>query len=203
MSRGWSIALLMIAILIGGIYLGWPTRSTASLDPELRSRFENTQKPIVMKLIGSESMLERVKLIGQLQQTIADLSESQRRAIFEYAQKNGPELRNAFLAREQKRIDEFFKLSPDEQTKALDKHIDEMDSMRTMFAGLRGLRNPQPSPPTNIPVRVKSDYRRQLRAQEFLNHTTPEFRANLTNYMQRVEERRKERGLPVRPPPGP
>lgn len=202
MSVRWWISLVLLAAVVVGVYFLWPARSVASIDPELKDRFETTQKPIVMKLIESETMLERMQLVGQLQKTIVDLSEQQRRTIFEYAQKHSPELRDAFIAREQRRMDEFYKLSPEEQVKALDKHIDEMESMRTMFAGMRGPGGMPPGPPDSS-RKINSDVRRQLRVQHIMNNTTAMFRAQMSDYMQRVDERRKERGLPDGPRPGP
>jgi hypothetical protein len=206
MSPRWLLALVLLIAVAGLIYFFMPHATQASIDPQLKARFENDQKPIVMKLIESESMLERVQLVGQLQKTIADLTETQRRELFNYARENSPELRDAFIGREQKRVDTFFKLSPDEQVKALDKHIDEMESMQQMFSGLRG-GGPGGGPPGGssgpAPGIGNADQRRQLGMQRIMNNTTPEFRAQMGEYMQRVDQRREERGLTPMRPPGP
>jgi hypothetical protein len=206
MSPRWLLALVLLIAVAGLIYFCLPHATQASIDPQLKARFENDQKPIVMKLIESESMLERVQLVGQLQKTIADLTETQRRELFNYARENSPELRDAFIGREQKRVDTFFKLSPEEQVKALDKHIDEMESMQKMFSGLRGGGpggGPPGGPPGSAPGIGNADQRRQLGMQRIMNNTTPEFRAQMGEYMQRVDQRREERGLTPMRPPGP
>jgi hypothetical protein len=206
MSPRWLLALVLLIAVAGLIYFCLPHATEASIDPQLKARFENDQKPIVMKLIESESMLERVQLVGQLQKTIADLTETQRRELFNYARENSPELRDAFIGREQKRVDSFFKLSPDEQVNALDKHIDEMESMQKMFSGLRGGApggGPPGSPSGPAPGIGNADQRRQLGMQRIMNNTTPEFRAQMGEYRQRVDQRREERGLTPMRPPGP
>lgn len=202
MKLRWCIVGLLFCAIASGAYFFWPRETRASLDPQLLERFETRQKPLVAKLIASDSMLERIQLVGELHKTIVDLTEQQRREIFEYARRNSPELRDAFIAREQKRVDEYFALPPEKQTEALDKHIDEMESMRQMFAGFRGGApgGPGVGPPAG--GRGNSDHRRQLELQRIMNVTTPKFRAQMGEYMLQMNQRREERGLkPASPAP--
>ena len=198
----------ILALIAIAAYWWWPLPKTEAADPRIVEMFETTQKPLIEKLLSANSTWERLQLAGQLQQSLVKLDDQDRRLLFEHGRKNADTFRQAFMTREQQRVEKFFQLSPEQQKKALDEHIDEMESFRKLFAGFGrppGDGAGPPKAPSNSSGPTSQEFRefqRQLGFQKMLNDTTPQFRAEVTEYMSRMSQRREERGLPAMPMPG-
>ncbi len=98
----------------------------------------------------------------------------------------------------QQRMDEFFKLSPKEQQQQLDEFIDRMEQRQR-----EGARNAGPGGPGGPGGwgggdrgRNLSDSQREQRSKERLDRTSPQMRAQFTEFRRLLNERRAERGLP-------
>ncbi len=141
-----------------------------------------------------------------------------------YQQQFNSAMRDRFMAREQKRMDDFFKLSKEEQRKELDKRIAEDEKRRKEREQQRKEREAQAKASGNTGSNGNSSSgndrsgngsqgggppgggggpggwggNRGLAAR--LDNTTPEFRATMAAYRQAMTQRRAELGLPPRPP---
>jgi hypothetical protein len=141
---------------------------------------------------------DRQALMQQMRGKIEGLSPDARRAVFE----NG---RQMFEQRAEAHIDQILAMSQAERNKALDADIDRMEKMHAQREanaqtgaqpnaqnaqnGQRGQRGGQRG--ANL-----SDDQRVDRLRNRLDRSTPEMRAKRNVYIQLVNQRRQQRGLP-------
>jgi len=201
----WSILILAIVASLLCVWLYWPSAKPEppAADPQLLNLYQSEVRPVFSKLLESDSMLERIQLAGQLHKSIVNLDDNQRRQLFEIGQRDRDSLGKLLIGREQRRVDVYFKLTREQQIAALDKHIDEMETMGKMFSmmGNKSKGSTPEGPPMRGPGRPpQNEQMRQVFTQKLLNDTTPEFRAQISDYLGQLAQRREERGLPPASP---
>lgn len=171
--------------------------------------------------LGAEDPLEKVQQMRAelMSESAANLSPEERRQKWEEfrreADKLTPEQRDSLWdeqrQRFQQRIDHFFTLSAEEQVLYLDAEIDRWEARRQEWAQRRAAgeasnRRPggeatttgdgqvsaeRASPNTSTSDPEAAENRRRA----WLDRTTPQQRARFAEYMRRMSERRRERGL--------
>jgi len=140
---------------------------------------------------------ERRALMEQMRAKMSSLSPAARRTAFEG-------MRQAFERRTEQHIDQILAMSKADRTKAIDADIDRMEKMRAqMDANAKAAANAQSQNdskkgPSGQGRRggIQSDDQRVDRLRSRLDRSTPEMRAKRNAYMQLVNVRRQERGLP-------
>jgi hypothetical protein len=125
-----------------------------------------------------------------VRKTMENLSEEDRRAAMQG-------MRKTMMEERTKEIDEFFKLSAEEQKAELDKRIDEMEQRmkerekRRETAAKNGETRERPE----RPARNNDPDRRNEFFRNILDETTPEDRAKSQAYMTALKARAEERGV--------
>src|SRR5262245_24480585 len=142
---------------------------------------------------------ERRALTDQMRAKMNSLSPAARRTAFEG-------MRTAFERRNEQHIDQILAMSPAERNKALDADIDRMEKMRAQAeANAKSAANAQANnqndskkgpPGQGRRGGNPSDDQRVDRLRNRLDRGTPEMRAKRNAYMQLVNARRQQRGLP-------
>ena len=173
------LAGCVLVISVAGLaYVVWPSSPP---DPATQSP-EETASYVASKQFAKLDDAEKQDYLSQIQgrrelfRAAQDLSEEDRQKLRE-------NVRPLFRRAMEDRVDEYFELSPEEQTVFLDGMIDQMETMRQgrpdRPAGERQRR------PGFTPDRMKN----------MLENTPPESRAKFVEFMDAVRKRRKERGL--------
>jgi hypothetical protein len=111
-TKKWVLSLIVVLLLAGGAGAYYALRT----DPNLAHAL-NLQKQMRSEDLSRE---DRGKLWGEMRTAMDSLSDEQRQKLRQEMFRNDPR-----MIREMQRINNFFALSPKEQTKALDKAIDE------------------------------------------------------------------------------
>jgi len=142
---------------------------------------------------------ERRAITDEMRAKMSSLSPDARRTAFEG-------MRTAFERRNEQHIDQILAMSPPERNKALDADIDRMEKMRAQAeANAKAAANAQASSQNDSkkgpPGQGRrggnpSDDQRVDRLRNRLDRGTPEMRAKRNAYMQLVNTRRQQRGLP-------
>ena len=137
---------------------------------------------------------ERRKQREDCRTQVESLSEEDRRALF-----------NDWRQRSMERFEELAS-SEEERDAALDEQIDREEAMRERWEQRRQERadSDQSQGDQTRGDRGRGGWSRgprdansrNERRREMLDHTSPEFRAKMTEYRRLVKERRAERGLP-------
>jgi hypothetical protein len=133
------------------------------------------------------------------------LSSDQREALRQQREKD----RKEWMEKEHQKMDNFFAMTPEQQRAELDKEIDRMQQRserkkddgqgkgpRSDGQAKDGGSGGDPSAKGGGP----SLEQRDARMREMLNHTTPEQRAQWSNYRLMMQQRMQERG--ITPPSG-
>jgi len=182
-KRKLAIAVVIVLVLAGA---AWAFGLIGRTDPvvaemqQLRDQmFQNRDLPQAERRAQWENFRQRMD----------SLTEAQRDALRD----GGRERWQQFG---QQRMDEFFKLPPDQQRQRLDEMIDRMEQRQRERAqnpnanqgGGRGGRGGDRGNMT--------DAQRDQRRKERLDRTSPKMRAQFTEFGRRLNERRAERGLP-------
>jgi hypothetical protein len=183
-----AVAALIVACLVWAWAFGWFEGGKAySDDPqvaELQKQIEENA-PKFQQLPRDEQRSQ-----GEaFRQRMEGMTEEQRLMVMESAMAIWiPMAAKQF----EQRYDQFMAMSPEEQRKELDKRIDEMEA-RGGPGGRGGGRGGRP----DIDPKRADAMRKKM-----LDWTTPDQRAKFENGIQRLNNRRKERGLPPMPGPG-
>jgi hypothetical protein len=139
----------------------------------------------------------------------AELPPEQRRDRWQEYRKEFEKLSPAqrdVLDREQQQqyftsLDSFFKLSKKEQTARLDEQINRAEAARRRFEQQRGAGGPRPGSQTfgasGGGQRPRDAEARELRRRQRLDRSTPQQRAQMDLHRRMIDQRRRERGLPV------
>lgn len=179
MNRRWTyggaIAVVLLLITV------WAWGGTDSKDPAVRELEKLRDEDFARQEQMTEA--ERQASREQFGERMRGLSEEQRRSFFE---SSAPIFMKMFEAR----VDQFLKLSPEEQDAEIDKRIDEMQARRQ--AG-----PPQAGGPGGgaAPSAQQIDEMRK----KMLDWTTPEQRAKFDTAFQKFNERLKQRGMSSMP----
>ncbi|MCH8839794.1 MAG: hypothetical protein IH831_03795 [Planctomycetes bacterium] len=176
-----AIGAMMLALVVGA---GWALGFFDTTDPqvaELQKLREET-----FGRMDQMSDEERRSQFQKFRQRVEGLSEDQRREFFESG-------REGFQQMMLQRMDQFFAMSPEEQTEKLDEMIDRMEEWRANREqgggggpgwGRGGAGRGDMSPA-----------QRDQRSKQRLDRSTPEMRAKMDRFLDMMNERREERGL--------
>jgi len=199
----------ILFLLIGGIiYSSYSYIKNAPM-----REFDAAVAGVDIEKIADMEVEER-KTFFETMKTIRDkMSDSQKKTNDD---KNAQRMNEQF----KEKFGRFFSSSPEEQRKALDKDIDRMASMMKGFMsgkggfGPPGMGGPGPgmkpadnsaknTPSPNGPnVKGKgapTPEERNKRLSDGLDKSTPEMRAQMTEYWVRMNQRVKERGVQMIP----
>ncbi|MBX3411542.1 MAG: hypothetical protein KF708_02400 [Pirellulales bacterium] len=198
------IGTLIVVLLSGGTWAWWssgPDPQLAKAEALSKKIFEQTTGP---PDISKPEVREQFK---QLREEVDAMPESTRREFMDHR-------REEMQGRMQEQFERYFAMTPEEKTKELDRVIDQMDNMRKTFEkeraerekrgetsnGLGGRGFGPPGGPPGGPPRdpaARNEFRKKM-----LDSTTPEFRAQATEFMRDMSARMKERGKQLPPFPG-
>ena len=201
------VALLLL--LLGGI--GYSSYSYIKNAP--MREFDAAVAGVDIEKIADMEAEER-KTFFETMKTIRDkMSDSQKKTNDD---KNAQRMNEQF----KEKFGRFFSSSPEEQRKALDKDIDRMASMMKGFmsgkggfgppgmggpgAGMKPADNsakntPSPNGPNVKGKGAPTPEERNKRLSDGLDKSTPEMRAQMTEYWVRMNQRVKERGVQMIP----
>jgi len=203
-----SVAALLL-LLLGGI--GYSSYSYIKNAP--MREFDAAVAGVDIEKIADMEVEER-KTFFETMKTIRDkMSDSQKKSNDD---KNAQRMNEQF----KEKFGRFFSSSPEEQRKALDKDIDRMASMMKGFmsgkggfgppgmggpgAGMKPADNsakntPSPNGPNVKGKGAPTPEERNKRLSDGLDKSTPEMRAQMTEYWVRMNQRVKERGVQMIP----
>ena len=113
-GKKWGLALAILLMLAGGAgaYYAFRTDPKLAAALDLQKQMQNDDLP----------REERGKLWGQMREAMENLTPEQRQQVFQQMGRG----RDGFMARGQKKMDEFFAMAKKDQIKVIDKRIDEM-----------------------------------------------------------------------------
>lgn len=197
MNRKTLLALTVIVLVIGGAawaaaYFGGESdldRVRASASEMFGNRDDDLSEE------------ERRKQREDFRTQVESLSEEDRRELFN-------DWRQRSMERFEEHVDNLLAMSEEERDAALDEQIDREEAMRERWEQRRQERADSDQSQGNQPQAGGDRGRggwsrgprdansRNERRREMLDHTSPEFRAKMTEYRRLVKERRAERGLP-------
>lgn len=172
--RRWLVALLLL-LLLGG--LGWAVRP----DPHLARARELQKELFEAKDLSPD---ERKARFAAYRNEVKQLTEEQKRELF------------APMREKQKaQMDRYFAMSQKDKNKYLDDMIDRSEKMK---------KEPEKSgkgggPPGGGSGGKKSSTpeEKENRRKQALDNTTPEERAQRDQFRHDLDNRRRQRGLPV------
>lgn len=214
-----ALVAVLIILLIGGAWMaGWfrsgvDPRVSEILDLQRQAREAYTANG------GPRSAAEAtaaVAAMGQIRERIEALPENLRPQV----ERSGE---NVFRGAMQARMEAYFSLPPDQRGAELDRQIDQEELMRKAIAaasavtavfqgpggggstaGQQAGGNPggQPGGPPGPggPGNRSEEERNRWRKEHIIDRTSPEQRAEYTEYRRAMDARREKRGLP---PSGP
>jgi len=162
--------LLVLAGSVWAIKHFWPNRHLARAQ-ELRAQLTGEAG----RTLSGE---QRRELWGQLRAEAKQLSPEQRR--------------NLWREQQQKRMKEYFSLSPQEKKAYLDAQIDRMEQWRRELAKAGDGGDTGPGWGQR---RFLSPEERDKRRRDRLDMTTPEERAERAEFFKDLQARRQQRGL--------
>lgn len=213
----WSVVIVAVLVVLGGSgYWAYSAfgKSTPPPDPVVNELKDAVKELAESNRKGSpmEERLELVKKMAEKAKDIENLKPEDRKQVF----------RN-FQSVVFDHIDKYFELPPDQRQERLDADIDFMAFMQKMgnlFPG-RGNRSGQGGEGAGgsgtggtaeggqsqgqrgqggpRDWRNASPEERDKMRREWLDTTTPEQRAKMTEYRRQFESRAKERGVPLGP----
>ena len=203
-----SVAAFLL-LLLGGI--GYSSYSYIKNAP--MREFDAAVAGVDIEKIADMEVEER-KAFFETMKTIRDkMSDSQKKSNDD---KNAQRMNEQF----KEKFGRFFSSSPEEQRKALDKDIDRLASMMKGFmsgkggfgppgmggpgAGMKPADNsakntPSPNGPNVKGKGAPTPEERNKRLSDGLDKSTPEMRAQMTEYWVRMNQRVKERGVQMIP----
>ena len=190
-----GIGAIAILLLIGIGWFVWSLRPDREVEAA-KQLFTQMRNP-------ETSADERDRLRTEWRALEENLSDGQREQVFRSA---GQDMRRQFT----QRIDRYFELPADQRVAYLDEQIREMEQWRRDREANRGDRNDGNrgggrvggpggggGPPRgDRQDRQGDDGSGMSRRRRMLDRTSPEQRAKFTEYMQAMQERREELGLP-------
>ncbi len=193
-KKKWLIALVVLLLMAVAAWAYLPEGK----DPNL-ANFEQLREQM-----DGATDLQRRELWGQMREELRNLPEESRRALFE-------ERRQRWEAREQKFLNDFFAKTPAEQIALLDSQIDEEQERRERWAQRRaqqggdgqrgnwgGRGRGGDGQRGNWGGRGRGGRNSIERRKNYLDRTSPQTRAQRSEYRRMRAERRKALGLPDR-----
>ncbi len=193
--RRWRLwaALLMLLLGLGGLV--WAFRP----DPHL-ARAKELQKQLFSPEAKNLSSEERKARFAEYRAEVKQLTPDQKW-----------ELSAPMREKQKAEMDRYFAMSPKEKQKYLDERIDRSEKMRKereqKAAQGKGGAPPGAAAFVTVPGAGKagapggpplSPEEIEKRRKQFLERTTPEERARMDQFRKEMNDRRRQRGLPVR-----
>lgn len=185
------LLLLLLFAVMGAAWYMQP-------DPQL-AKVKSLQQKLFAKDREEISKEARKERFQQFRHEVSKLSKSQKEQFFKEMQKQ-------FMKKFENKLDNFFALPPDQRTAALDADIDREEARRRQWQQWQKNRKDRDGSPGNGKRRGPGNGRRggkprnaeerERRGRNFLDGTSPKFRAQFTEYRRLMNERRKARGLP-------
>jgi hypothetical protein len=174
-------AIVVLIGLTGAWLLGWFSGNRALAEvQQMQTKLADPN----LKDDERRAMMERMRA------KMASLSADARRTVFDG-------MRQAFERRSEQHIDQILAMSPADRNKALDADIDRMEKMRAQAeANAKAAANDSKKGPPGRGRGNPSDDQRVDRLRNRLDRSSPEMRAKRNAYMQLVNARRQQRGLP-------
>lgn len=176
-----AIGAVMLALAVGA---GWALGFFDTTDPqvaELQKLREET-----FDRVDQMSDEQRRSQFQEFRQRVEGLSENQRRQFFESS-------REGFQQAMVERMDQFFAMTPKEQSKRLDELIDRTEERRAnrdQAAGGGGAGWGRGGGRGDM-----TGAQRDQRSKERLDRSTPEMRAKMDRFRDMMNDRREKRGL--------
>jgi len=207
MKRKVGVLLVLVVAAVSGWWCWWRVAAEAgqrSADPQVAAA-QQARDEVIEQAQKEPDQFPAEESLRALRDHVRQMSDEQRRAFFESS-------RPMFMKMMESRIERFFALSPEQQTKQLDKHIDRMQSARreggppfgrggdrqSTSGGTEGKKeNFSPRGPRGWGSLTPEE--RNEKRKEMLSHTSPQGRAMFTEYRARLQQRMKQRG--ITPPP--
>ncbi len=174
--------VLALSILLGLGTMAWALLP-AGPDPQL-VKVQQLQQ----KLFDPDAKIpdeDRRKAFGELRQEAEKLTPEQRESLMR---------ENPFAKRMQQTVVGYFDLPEDQRVAALDKEIDRFEKFRKDMEKRRAERGGPPGGfgnRGNMSESQQNDMRKRM-----LDNTSPQERAMFGEYMQQMQDRRRQRGLP-------
>lgn len=143
---------------------------------------------------------ERREKFTEYQQRYDQLSESQRRMV-------RGQMRDGMQQRMSAKIHEYFTLPKSQRVAFLDRQINDMEKRRRQFASRRATQESRTGGRGGPPDRgargrnmteAEKKERRDRFKRAHLGRSTPQQRAEMSEYIEALRKRREERGLPER-----
>jgi hypothetical protein len=175
----WIISLIIVLLLAVGAWAFLPSK-----DPAL-ARIESLRSQIDGAPEG-----QRRELFGQMRQEFENLRPESREQLRD-------QFRQRWEQREQKFLNDFFAKTPQDQIAAIDKQLDDeqrREKERQQRRAQGGDRRGRGGPGNAQRGRGRGDSLE--RRKSYLDRTSPQTRAQRSEYRRMRDERRRERGLP-------
>jgi hypothetical protein len=209
------VAVLLLVSLLGAWVAGW---FGSRVDPRVAEilDLQRQARETFAANGGPRTAVEAtaaVAAMGQIRERIAALPEHLR----PQAERSGE---SVFRTAMQARMEAYFSLPPEQRTAELDRQIDQEELMRKAFAaatavtaafrgpggdaqaggqqagsGAAGQAGGAPGGPGGPGSRTEEE-RNRWRKSNILDRTSPEQRAEYTEYRRAMDARREKRGLP-------
>ena len=187
MSRNKKTVLALVTILgLGAV--AWALLPQGP-DPQL-VKVQQLQE----KLFDPDAKIpeaDRRKAFGEFRQEVEKLTPDQRDSL---------RRDNPFAKQMQQTVVSFFDLPEEKRVAALDKEIDRFEKFRKDMEKRRGQGGGPPGGFGNRGNMSEAD--RNAMRKKMLDNTSPQERAMFGEYMQQMQDRRKQRGLPTFGGPG-
>ncbi|MEX0677863.1 MAG: hypothetical protein WD063_12350 [Pirellulales bacterium] len=192
-KKKWIIALVIFLLTVVGAWAFFPAGEDPALAriQDLRDQMENAPTE------------KRRELWGKMREEYRNLPEEAREQL-------SAQRRQRWEAREQKSLNDFFALTPAEQIAKMDEQLKEEEERRQRWAQRRAQGGDRQG---RDPTRGRGDgggggdrgwgsgrgSRDSLeRRKGYLDNTTPQARAQRSEFRRMREERRRQLGLPSR-----
>jgi hypothetical protein len=182
-KRKAAIGSVMTALV--SLLAAWAFGMIGGTDPAVAKLQELGKQAFDDKLPEAQ----RDQFRDQFRQQMQGLTDDQRRAFFDAN-------RDQWQARGQQRMNEFFQLSKADQNKRLDEIINRMTQPRAQGqnAGRNG--NGQAGGGRGGPGgRNMTEAQREERSKRRLDSTSPQLRAQFSEFRKRLDQRAAERGV--------
>jgi hypothetical protein len=187
MSRN-KKTVLALAILLGLGTMAWALLP-AGPDPQL-VKVQQLQQ----KLFDPDAKFPDADRRKEFREEVEKLTPEQRESLMR---------ENPFAKRMQQTVVGYFDLPEDKRVAALDKEIDRFEKFRKEMEKRRGSGDRPPGPPGGFGNRGNmSEGQQNEMRKRMLDNTSPQQRAMFSEYMQQMQDRRKQRGMPTMGGPG-
>jgi len=208
MRAKYIAAVLVVLLLSGGTFAWWFNRP----DPQLAKAEAISQK--IFQGNNGPPDISNPEVREQLQELRTEVEAMPEATREQFMEGRRQDMQQQMT----KQFERYFAMTPEEKEKELDRVIDSMSNMRKTFekqraerekngggdaaAGGPGGRGPG-GPGFGPPRGPRDPAARQERGKKMLDSTTPEFRAQMTEFARDMSARMKKRGMESPFPGGP